>query len=187
MTTTTRDKSVPDTIVLIHGLWMTALSWEHWVTHYSNKGYRVIARSWPGMEGDIDALRADPSAVAKLGVTDVVDHYEGIIRDAESRINWASHVDITFNLIRGCNPAPGAWTTVPDGKKAFIYESTKRHARTFGEVKGKKIGEIVAQNGTSLVIHGQGGFIEAHRIRVEGGRKVAASESGLTVGMILGG
>jgi methionyl-tRNA formyltransferase len=113
--------------------------------------------------------------------------YEGIIRDAESRINWASHVDITFNLIRGCNPAPGAWTTVPDGKKAFIYESTKRHARTFGEVKGKKIGEIVAQNGTSLVIHGQGGFIEAHRIRVEGGRKVAASESGLTVGMILGG
>ena len=35
--------------------------------------------------------------------------YEGIIREAESRINWASHVDITFNLIRGCDPrrAPG--------------------------------------------------------------------------------
>ena len=112
--------------------------------------------------------------------------YEGIIRDAESRINWANHVDITFNLIRGCNPAPGAWTT-QDGKKVFIFESAKRIARTFSEVKGKKIGEIVAQTGTSLIIHGQGGFIEAHRIRVDGGRKVAASESGLTVGMILGG
>ena len=111
---------------------------------------------------------------------------EGIIRDAESRINWANHVDITFNLIRGCNPAPGAWTT-QDGKKVFIFESAKRIARTFSEVKGKKIGEIVAQTGTSLIIHGQGGFIEAHRIRVDGGRKVAASESGLTVGMILGG
>ena len=113
--------------------------------------------------------------------------YEGIIRDAESRINWANHVDITFNLIRGCNPAPGAWTNAPDGKKAFIYESTKRHARTFSEVKGKKIGEIVGQNGTSLVILGHGGFIEAQRVRVEGGKKVVASESGLTVGMILGG
>ena len=83
MTTIARDKSVPDTIVLIHGLWMTSLSWEHWVTHYTSKGYRVIARSWPGMEGDIDALRADPSAVARLGVTDVVDHYERIIRELD--------------------------------------------------------------------------------------------------------
>ena len=111
--------------------------------------------------------------------------YEGIIRDAESRIAWANHVDITFNLIRGCNPAPGAWTT-QDGKKVFIFESSKRIARTFSEVKGKKIGEIVAQNGTSLTVHGQGGFIEVHRVRLDGGRKVAASESGLSVGMILG-
>ena len=111
--------------------------------------------------------------------------YEGIIRDAESRINWANHVDITFNLIRGCNPAPGAWT-MQDGKKVFIFESSKRIARTFSEVKGKKIGEIVAQNGTSLAVHGQGGFIEVHRVRLDGGRKVAASEAGLTVGMILG-
>ncbi len=112
--------------------------------------------------------------------------YEGIIRDAESRINWAHHVDITFNLIRGCNPAPGAWTT-QDGKKVFLYESTKRIARTFSEVKGKKIGEIVAQDGTSLTIHGQGGFIDVHRVRMEGGKKGSAAESGLTVGMILGG
>ena len=73
----------PDTIVLIHGLWMTALSWEHWVERYSRAGYRVIARSWPGMEGDIDALRADPSAVEHLGVEEIVDHYEAIIRDLD--------------------------------------------------------------------------------------------------------
>jgi len=73
----------PDTIVLIHGLWMTALSWEHWVERYSRADYRVIARSWPGMEGDIDALRADPSAVEHLGVEEIVDHYEAIIRDLD--------------------------------------------------------------------------------------------------------
>ena len=111
--------------------------------------------------------------------------YEGIIREAESRINWASHVDQTYNLIRGCNPAPGAWTTL-DGKKLFLFESTKRIARTFSEVKGKKIGQVVAQNGASLVIHGQGGFIEVHRVRRDGGKKVAAGEAEIPVGTILG-
>ena len=36
--------------------------------------------------------------------------YEGWCRDAEARINWHTHVDQTYNLIRGCDPAPGAWT-----------------------------------------------------------------------------
>ena len=53
------------------------------------------------------------------------------------RINWANHVDITYNLIRGCDPAPGAWTTA-DGKKLFVFDATKRIARTFGEVKGRR-------------------------------------------------
>jgi len=67
-----------------------------------------------------------------------------------------------------------------------LVESTKRIARTFSEVKGKKIGEVVAQNGSSLVIHGQGGFIEVHRVRWDGGRKIPAGEAGLAVGAILG-
>jgi methionyl-tRNA formyltransferase len=111
--------------------------------------------------------------------------YEGIIREAESQIRWASHVDQTYNLIRGCNPAPGAWTT-RDGKKLFLFESSKRIARTFGEVKGKAIGEIVAQTGSSLTIHGQGGFIEVHRLRWEDGKKIPASEAGLPIGTQLG-
>jgi alpha-beta hydrolase superfamily lysophospholipase len=72
------------TIVLINGLWMTALSWEHWARHYTDKGYWVIAANWPGMEGDIELLRRDPSSFANLGVTEVVDHYEQIIRELES-------------------------------------------------------------------------------------------------------
>jgi pimeloyl-ACP methyl ester carboxylesterase len=66
-------------IVLINGLWMTALSWEHWVRLYADKGYQVVARSWPGMEGDIEQLRRNPSAIAKLGLADVARHYEQII------------------------------------------------------------------------------------------------------------
>jgi alpha-beta hydrolase superfamily lysophospholipase len=73
----------PNTIVLIPGLWMTALSWEHWVEHYRARGYNVIARSWPGMDVDIDALRRDPSPIAGLGVTEVVDHYEAIVNELD--------------------------------------------------------------------------------------------------------
>jgi len=69
----------PDTIVLIHGLWMTGLSWEHWVARYTACGFTVIAESWPGMGGDIEALRRDPSAIEHLGIGEIVDHYAGII------------------------------------------------------------------------------------------------------------
>jgi pimeloyl-ACP methyl ester carboxylesterase len=72
------------TIVLIPGLWMTALSWENWVKRYADKGYSVIAANWPGMDGDIEQLRRDPSSFATLGLREVVDHYEQIIRGLET-------------------------------------------------------------------------------------------------------
>ena len=72
------------TIILIPGLWVTALCWEHWVKHYGERGYSVIAANWPGMEGDIQQLRRDPSSFATLGLSDVVDHYEQIIGELET-------------------------------------------------------------------------------------------------------
>jgi len=72
------------TIVLIPGLWMTALSWEYWVKHYRDKGYHVIAPNWTGMNSDIQQVRRDPSSFATVGLTEVVDRYEQIIRELES-------------------------------------------------------------------------------------------------------
>ena len=63
---------------------MTALCWQQWVKHYSDKGYFVIAQSWPGMESDTERLRVDPSSFASLGLIEVVGHYEQIIRDLET-------------------------------------------------------------------------------------------------------
>jgi pimeloyl-ACP methyl ester carboxylesterase len=70
----------PDTIVLIHGLWMTPRSWEHWIARYESRGYSVVAPAWPGLEGEVEALNADPSPIADLEVAAIVDHYERIIR-----------------------------------------------------------------------------------------------------------
>ncbi len=67
-------------IVLIHGLWMTPLSWEHWIERYESRGHKVLAPAWPGMDRDVEELRRDPSEIAKLDIAQIVDHYDGIIR-----------------------------------------------------------------------------------------------------------
>jgi pimeloyl-ACP methyl ester carboxylesterase len=67
------------TIVLIHGMWMTPRSWDNWVDHYADRGYRAIAPGWPGVK-DPEETRRDPSALRGLGIKKVVDHYEEIIR-----------------------------------------------------------------------------------------------------------
>src|SRR3979411_3070906 len=69
----------PTTVVLIHGLFMTALSWEKGVERYSQNGYQVIAKSWPGMDGDIEQLRGDPSGVEHLGIGEIVHYYDASI------------------------------------------------------------------------------------------------------------
>ena len=48
------------TIVLIHGLWLTPRSWEGWIDRYQKAGYNVLAPSWPGLEGEVEAIRKDP-------------------------------------------------------------------------------------------------------------------------------
>jgi alpha-beta hydrolase superfamily lysophospholipase len=78
------DSGAPDTVVLIHGLFLTAKSWEHWVERYEGRGYRVIARDWPGMEGEIEELRRDPSGVSALGIAEIVDHYAEIVSELDT-------------------------------------------------------------------------------------------------------
>jgi pimeloyl-ACP methyl ester carboxylesterase len=81
MTQDTPPSNNPKTIVLIHGLWMTALSWENWVARYEDRGFTVIAKSWPGMDGDIDELRRDPSGIEHLGIEEIVDYYAEMIAE----------------------------------------------------------------------------------------------------------
>src|SRR5437773_7658319 len=56
--------------------------------------------------------------------------YEGWCRKAEARLSWANHVDFIYNIIRGCNPAPGPWTTLA-GQELQIYDARKHVVRTF--------------------------------------------------------
>ena len=96
-------------------------------------------------------------------------------------------MDQTYNLIRGCNPAPGAWTT-HDGRKLFLFDCQQAHRPHLRRGEGQESSARSSlKTGGSLTIHGQGGFIEVQRLRWEDGKKIQAAEAGLEIGTILGG
>ena len=69
----------PDTIVLIHGFWVTPRSWEEWIAHYEARGYTVIAPAYPGFEIEVEALNAVTAAVVALRVSAIIDRLESLI------------------------------------------------------------------------------------------------------------
>jgi pimeloyl-ACP methyl ester carboxylesterase len=76
--------ATPDTIVLIHGFWVTPRSWEDWVAHYEAKGYRVLAPAYPGFEVEVEALNADPSPIEAVTVPQIIEHLEAVVGELDS-------------------------------------------------------------------------------------------------------
>jgi pimeloyl-ACP methyl ester carboxylesterase len=68
-----------NTIVLIHGAWMTPRSWDPFRGFYAQRGYRVLTPPWSRIEGEVEEIRRDPSAMAGLGIAEIVDGYERVI------------------------------------------------------------------------------------------------------------
>ena len=113
----------PDTILFIHGLWLTPRSWENYAQRYESRGYRVLAPGWPGIEGEVEALRRDPSLLDGLDLEKVVDHYENVILGLEEAPILIGHSlggSITQLLLdRGLGAAavglaPGTVKGIPD-------------------------------------------------------------------------
>ena len=69
-------------IVFIHGAWVTPLCWEFMIPYFEQKGFQTLAPAWPGKEGSVEGQRRDPSTTLKgLGIRQIVDHYEALIRN----------------------------------------------------------------------------------------------------------
>jgi pimeloyl-ACP methyl ester carboxylesterase len=119
------------TIVLIHGMWMTPRSWDSWVDHYADRGYRAIAPAWPGVK-DPEETRRDPSALKGLGLRKIVDHYDAIIRglDRPPIIIGHSFGGLTTQLLldRGLGAAGVAIGTAPPKGVLVLPLSTLRSA-----------------------------------------------------------
>src|SRR5918997_1011789 len=107
----------PDTIVLVHGFWVTPRSWEHWIPHYEAKGYRVLAPAYPGFEVEVEALNADPTPVERLTVPAILAHLESIVTALEAPPILMGHsaggAFVQILLDRGPGGGGGAINSAP--------------------------------------------------------------------------
>src|SRR4051794_14057395 len=71
--------TAPDTIVLIHGFWVTPRSWEDWKARYEAKGFPVLPPAYPGYEVEVEALNAAPPPIVEARVPAIIEHVEEVI------------------------------------------------------------------------------------------------------------
>jgi methionyl-tRNA formyltransferase len=107
-------------------------------------------------------------------------NYEGWFDQAAARIHWSSHITQVHNLIRACNPVPGAWTMAGE-QKVQIYDVNKHIAATYGAVKGKP-GQITAISSESFFVTCHGGQIEVLKAKGPAG-KVSGAELAKSLGL----
>lgn len=106
------------TIVLVHGAWLNARSWDDVKARYEARGYTVIASDWPLDDRKPADLRASPHRdLHRIGQREIVAHYEAIIRALPERPILIGHsvggVFVQHLMDRGLgvagvviNPAP---------------------------------------------------------------------------------
>ena len=76
----TRTDSDRIPLMMIHGAWLSARSWEKFGEYFRRRGFAVSAPEWPRKQGDVEELREDADEIKGLGLTEIVDHYEAQIR-----------------------------------------------------------------------------------------------------------
>jgi len=110
--------------------------------------------------------------------------YEGRCGADNARIEWGKPWRQIHNLIRGCSPAPGAWTTL-DGKTLQVFEAKPLPARDPKGIAGK-MGEIVAVESDGFTVVCADGRIKVLRVKPADGGKVGAGEYAAAAGLAAG-
>src|SRR6187401_2567364 len=79
------NESAKTPVVFIHGLWMLKGAWAPWRELFEAAGYATIAPNWPKEPETVEEARANPQAVAGIGVGEVADHLEMIVKKLEEK------------------------------------------------------------------------------------------------------
>ncbi len=120
----------------------------------------------------VDALvvsvrRIREGTATKIPQDDTLATYEPPCNDAVANIEWSLPGQKLFNLVRGCDPQPGAFSFWK-GEKIRFYE-----ARLLSEPTALSPGQVASVN-SHLQIAILGGRIQIGRLRIASGEKLSA-------------
>jgi pimeloyl-ACP methyl ester carboxylesterase len=118
---------VSQTVLFLHGGWVTPACWDPFVSYFESRGYRCLAPAWPGKDRSVEAIRTDPSPLAGLGIGEIVDHYERIARELDQPPILIGHsyggLLVQLLLDRGLGSAGIAIDSAPP-KGVFVFDPT---------------------------------------------------------------
>ena len=145
-------------IVLIHGMWMTPLSWEHWASHYTDRGHHVLAPAWPGLDKEPAELRRDPAPLRGMDITEIVDHYDKIIRGLDQAPIIIGHsfggLFTQLLLDRGLGVAGVALdTAAPKGVLKLPFSTLRSAWPALGNPANLEEGNAADHGAVPLVLH----------------------------------
>ena len=122
-----------------------------------------------GVEALVEGVdRVRDGTAEKIPQNPEAGTYEGWCRKEDVEIDWTQSVDTVYNLIRGANPQPGAWTTYDD-QELGILDCRKADANGAP-------GEVIAIQSDSLVVATASGGLQIDRLRTPDFGKIDAGE-----------
>lgn len=96
--------------------------------------------------------------------------YESWCKAEDAAIDWSKPLAEVYNLVRGCDPSPGA-NTVLDGERVKLF-SACREPGSWGGAPG----EIAAVEDAGIVVRCGDGALRVGRVQAAGKAKQAASD-----------
>jgi len=124
-----------------------------------------------GVEAMVEAVELISTGKApRISQDESKATYEPPCDDSVATVDWKKSSRDLYNLIRGCDPQPGAHTTIK-GKKVRLYD-----ARLHLVPSKKPSGEIILIGTGGIRVAVKDGFIEIGKLRVDKGEKVRPKE-----------
>jgi methionyl-tRNA formyltransferase len=138
-----------------------------------------------GIEAIVEALDLIKSGKApKISQDDALATYEPPCDDTVAAIDWSKSASDVYNLVRGCDPQPGAYSTLK-GEKIRFYKASLIEA-----TEETSPGQVISIGSGEVVVALNGGTLKIGKMKGEKGAKLAADEFAqemdLKVGMRFG-
>jgi methionyl-tRNA formyltransferase len=161
----------------------------------------------------MDALATLGADLLPTAISGLLDHtltpvqqdeskatYAAMVNRETGHIDWTRSAEVIHNLVRGTYPWPGAWTTLPDGKRLKIHRTavidkndlqalTGQHAPGTIQTGQHAPGTILAAQKSGITVAAGTGAINLLEIQPEGGKRLKSQDCAhnYSVGLLLGG